>query len=107
MDLLVLGNVAAGALHVRDVSRSQPLKRRAHPGRSHHIEVIEPPAKGRAAGSIEILGDADPGQGYGNVYVTIMQAAYPDAGCRAFSDSILVLFLSAHIGVHRRRKEQG
>ena len=26
------------------------------------MEVIEPPAKGRAAGSIEILGDADPGQ---------------------------------------------
>ena len=27
------------------------------------MEVIEPPPKGRAAESIEILGDADPGQG--------------------------------------------
>ena len=46
-----------------------------HPGRSHRIEVIEPPAKGRAVRSIGILGDADPGQGGdGNVYVTIRQA---------------------------------
>ena len=53
----------------------QPLKRRAHLGRSHRIEVIEPPAEGRAAGSIEIPSDADPGEGgYSNVYVTIRQA---------------------------------
>ena len=53
----------------------QPLSGRhlvLRDGRSHRIEVIEAPAKGRAAGRIEILGDADPGEGgYGNVYVTI------------------------------------
>ena len=36
------------------------------------MEVIEPPAKARAAGSIEILGDVHPRQEeYGNLYVTI------------------------------------
>ena len=53
--------------------------------------VPGPPAEGRVAGSVEILGDADRGEGgYGNVYVTI--------------------FLSASIGVSKsefRIKDQG
>ena len=36
--------------------------------------VPEPSAEGRVAGSVEMLGDADPAEGgYGNVYVTIGQ----------------------------------
>ena len=58
------------------------------------MEVIEPPPKGRAAESIETLGDADPGEGgYGNIYVTIGHALLT---LRSLLNSCFDLRLAAH-----------
>ena len=47
-----------------------------------YTDPINPTARGRAAGPIEILGDADPGEGgYGNLYVTIGQALLTPRTC--------------------------
>ena len=42
----------------------------------YRVEVIESPATGRAAGSIEILGDADPGEGGMVTYMLLYGKPY-------------------------------
>ena len=71
----VLEDSAADALHVRKIALPEPVQRRAHFGACRRVELVEPSAERRAAGWIEVFGDADLGHGYGNVQVTIRQAA--------------------------------
>jgi len=70
-----LEHACADALHVREISLPEPIQRRCHLGRRRGVELIEPAAKRRATGGIEIFDYAVSDTGYGNLYVTITQAA--------------------------------